>query len=32
VLIKPDPATPEGEAIIGLAELMDDLQADTGGG
>jgi hypothetical protein len=30
VLIKPDPATPEGEAIIDLAELMDGLQADTG--
>ncbi len=28
--IKPDPTTPEGEAILDLADLMDGLQADTG--
>jgi hypothetical protein len=30
VLIKPDPATPQGEAIIDLADLMDGLLADAG--
>lgn len=30
MLIKPDPATPEGEAIIDLADLMDGLQEHTG--
>lgn len=30
MLIKPDPATPEGEAILDLADSMDSLQADTG--
>ncbi|MGW0648457.1 hypothetical protein ACWD4T_06585 [Streptomyces umbrinus] len=30
MLIKPDPTTPEGEAILDLADLMDGLQADTG--
>ncbi|TLS45783.1 hypothetical protein FE633_13575 [Streptomyces montanus] len=30
MLIKPDPATPEGEAVIDLAEMMDELQEDTG--
>lgn len=28
--IKPDPTTPEGEAILALADLLDSLQADTG--
>ncbi|MDG4857081.1 hypothetical protein P8605_02720 [Streptomyces sp. T-3] len=28
--IKPDPETPEGEAILDLADLMDDLQERTG--
>ncbi|MGX1915968.1 hypothetical protein ACWIID_45395 [Streptomyces phaeochromogenes] len=28
--IKPDPTTPEGEAVLDLADLMDGLQADTG--
>ncbi|MCQ8836116.1 hypothetical protein [Streptomyces malaysiensis] len=30
MLIKPDPATPAGEAIIDLADLMDGLQERTG--
>ncbi|HET6856128.1 MAG TPA: hypothetical protein VFH94_03405 [Streptomyces sp.] len=30
MLIEPDPAAPEGEAILDLADLMDDLQEDTG--
>jgi hypothetical protein len=30
VLIKPDPATPEGAAIIDLADRMDGLQARAG--
>ncbi|WP_051828570.1 hypothetical protein [Streptomyces bicolor] len=30
MFIKPDPATPEGEAIIDLADLMDDLRKRTG--
>ncbi|MGW4951478.1 hypothetical protein [Streptomyces parvulus] len=30
MLIKPDPATPEGRAILELAELMDGLQELTG--
>lgn len=30
MLIKPDPATPAGEAILDLADLMDSLQARTG--
>lgn len=30
MLITPDPATPEGAAVIDLAALMDDLQARTG--
>ncbi|MFJ8142637.1 hypothetical protein [Streptomyces sp. NPDC096013] len=30
MLIKPDPATPEGEAVIALADLMDGLLADAG--
>ncbi|CAL9676296.1 hypothetical protein SUDANB176_07798 (plasmid) [Streptomyces sp. enrichment culture] len=30
MLITPDPATPEGEAILDLAATMDDLAADTG--
>ncbi|MFE0847562.1 hypothetical protein [Streptomyces rochei] len=30
VLITPDPATPEGAAVIDLAALMDALQARTG--
>lgn len=30
MLITPDPATPEGKAVIDLAELMDGLQAETG--
>ncbi|GJF26541.1 hypothetical protein [Streptomyces sp. HO565] len=30
MLITPDPATPEGAAIIDLATLMDDLQDRTG--
>jgi len=30
VLIKPDPATPQGEAIIDLADLMNGLLADAG--
>ncbi|MFI2415186.1 hypothetical protein [Streptomyces sp. NPDC018947] len=30
MLIKPNPATPEGQAIIELADLMDGLQERTG--
>jgi hypothetical protein len=30
VLITPDPATPEGEAVIDLVREMDELQARTG--
>jgi hypothetical protein len=30
MLIKPDPATPHGEAILDLAEMMDELQERTG--
>ncbi|MFC8664018.1 hypothetical protein [Streptomyces sp. NPDC057199] len=30
MLIKPDPTTPEGEAVLDLAELMDGLQESTG--
>ncbi|MEU9191053.1 hypothetical protein AB0D14_42500 [Streptomyces sp. NPDC048484] len=30
MFIKPDPATPEGEAIIDLVDRMDDLQERTG--